>query len=154
MTVLSDPNLEVSAPPRQETWDCVPQLPLPCRAVLPLSAPGSSHLTLRFADGDNPPLPHVALAVWRRGDSLLFAWPPQGRVQLLAGSAGLNAPVYDLAALADSLPGRPWIRAELVPGEEAGAGGERWWNHWLLPATLAVAGIGLLLLLRRILTQA
>ncbi len=72
----------------------------------------------------------------------------------MGGAEGLGAPVYDLAALADSLPGRPWARAELVPGEDAGAGEERWWNRWLLPATLAVAGLALLLLLRRILAQA
>src|SRR5580693_9280932 len=138
----------------RESWDCMPQPPLPCQATLPLMAPGASHLALRLADGDNPPLPRLDLAVWRRDDVLIFAWPEQGKVHLLSGAEGLEAPVYDLSALADSLRGQPWVRAELAPGEDAGAGEGRWWHRWLLPATLAAAGGGLLLLLRRILAQA
>jgi hypothetical protein len=109
---------------------------------------------VRFADGDNAPLPTVDLSVWRRGDVLLFAWPGQGRVQLLAGAPELAAPVYDLAALAEVLPVRPWQSAELDLGADLRRGSPPWWSRWVLPATLAVAGLFLLALLRRILSEA
>jgi hypothetical protein len=135
--------------PREErlvargNWECLPEPPLPCRLDLPLAGPAPHHLTLRFADGDNPPLGSVDVAVWRRGDVLLFAWPAEGpgqgpgqaqspgrargqgqgqgpdhgtaraRVQLLAGAPGLTAPTYDLAALAEVLPVRPAQVAQL-----------------------------------------
>jgi len=73
--------------PREErlvargSWECLPEPPLPCRLDLPLTGPAPHHLTLRFADGDNPPLGSVDVAVWRRGDVLLFAWPAEGQGQ-------------------------------------------------------------------------
>lgn len=73
--------------PREErlvarsNWECLPEPPLPCRLDLPLLGPAPHHLTLRFADGDNPPLASVDVAVWRRSDVLLFAWPAEGQGQ-------------------------------------------------------------------------
>jgi hypothetical protein len=138
----------------RETWECRPQPPLPCveRLALPGRAPQA--LAIRFADGDNPPLAHLDAAVWRRRDVLLFVWPEtEEPVRLVAGPETLQPPAYDLAALGESLLGRPWQPAELSPG-----GGppqaEPTWNRWVMPLTLAIAGACLVLLLRRILAQA
>jgi hypothetical protein len=138
----------------RDSWECFPEPPLPCALALPLAGPASRRVAVRFADGDNAPLPTVDLSVWRRGDVLLFAWPGQGRVQLLAGAPELAAPVYDLAALAEVLPVRPWQSAELDLGADLRRGSPPWWSRWVLPATLAVAGLFLLALLRRILSEA
>jgi hypothetical protein len=134
-------------------WDCVPEPPLPCRLVLPLPGRAPRHLTVRFADGDNPPLAAVDVTVWRHGDVLLFAWPGQGNVQLLAGAPELRAPVYDLAALADVLPSRPWQSAEVNLAGDLQEVVPPWWSRWVLPFTLAAAGLFLLVLLRRIVTE-
>ncbi len=139
---------------------------------------------MRFADGDNPPLGSVDVAVWRRGDVLLFAWPAEGpgqgpgqgegqgqegqgqgqgpdrgtaraRVQLLAGDPGLTAPTYDLAALAEVLPARPSQAAQLdLSGDDLRQGAAPWWSRWVVPAAVAVAALFLLVLLRRILADA
>jgi Protein of unknown function (DUF3999) len=175
--------------PREErlvarsSWECLPEPPLPCRLDLPLTGPAPHHLTLRFADGDNPPLGSVDVAVWRRDDVLLFAWPAEGpgqgqiqaqgqaqgqdrgqgpdhgtaraRVQLLAGAPGLSAPTYDLAALAEVLPVRPAQVAQLdLSGDDSRQGAAPWWSRWVVPAAVAVAALFLLVLLRRILADA
>jgi hypothetical protein len=138
----------------RDSWECLPEPPLPCVLALPLAGPASRRLAVRFADGDNAPLPTVDLSVWRRDDVLFFAWPGQSKVQLLAGAPELAAPVYDLAALAEVLPLRPWRSAELDLGADLRRGAPPWWSRWVLPATLAVAGLFLLALLRRILAEA
>jgi hypothetical protein len=149
---------ERSAVARQ-TWECVPEPPLPCRLGLPLSGPATALLSVRFHDGDNPPLTGLQATVWRRGDVLLFVWPAAAEaedetpVRLLAGREGLSAPSYDLAALGESLLGRPWQPAELDL-EGAASPEAPWWSRWVLPITLGIAGIFLVLLLRRILTEA
>jgi hypothetical protein len=163
--------------PREErlvarsTWECLPEPPLPCRLALPLAGPAPRHLALRFADGDNPPLASVDVAVWRRGDVLLFAWPGEGagqgpgqgpdrgparaRVQLLAGAPGLAAPTYDLAALAEVLPARPSQVAQLdLTGDDLRQGAAPRWSRWVVPAAVVVAALFLLVLLRRILAEA
>jgi hypothetical protein len=148
-------------------WECLPEPPLPCRLALPLAGPAPRRLTVRFADGDNPPLATVDVAAWRRGDVLLFAWPSpvagqasgpgaeRGKVQLLAGAPGLTAPVYDLAALAEVLPARPAQVAQLdLTGDDLRQGAVPWWSRWVVPAAVAVAALVLLALLRRILAEA
>jgi len=138
----------------RDTWECLPEPPLPCRLALPLGGPAPSYLTVRFADGDNAPLPAVDVAAWRRGDALFFAWPGQGKVQLLAGARDLTAPTYDLSALAEVLPLRPAQIAELdLTGEGLKEGVPPWWASWVIPAALAFAALSLLALLRRILCE-
>jgi len=147
---------ERSAVARQ-TWECVPEPPLPCRVHLPLSGAATALLSVRFHDGDNPPLPGLQATVWRRGDVLLFVWPEpvesEAPVRLLAGREGLSAPSYDLAALGESLLSRPWQPAELDL-EGAAPPEAPWWSRFILPMTLGIAGVFLVLLLRRILTEA
>lgn len=143
------------APVARETWECRPEPPLPCRIELPLPGPAPALLAVRFHDGDNPPLTGLDAEVWRKSDILLFVWPEVGAdtpVRLLAGAEGLRAPSYDLETLGDVLLGRPWQPAELDLEGRASEGGA-WWSRWVMPATLGIAGIFLLLLLRRILAE-
>lgn len=140
----------------RQTWDCRPQPPLPCheRFALPGRAPQT--LSIRFLDGDNPPLADLEAAVWRRRDVLLFVWPAAedgAPVRLLAGPETLRAPSYDLAALGDILLGHPWQPAELSLQGNAGQAEARW-ARWVMPATLILAGLGLIVLLGRILSEA
>ncbi|HVT60070.1 MAG TPA: DUF3999 family protein [Thermoanaerobaculia bacterium] len=146
--------------PREErvvaraNWECVPAPPLPCLADVPLFGPAPRRLAVRFADGDNPPLGAITMSLWRQDDVLLFIWPGRARVRLLAGAPELSAPVYDLAALGEVLTERPWQSAKLQLSAGRGEGPGPWWNRSVLPATLVVASIFLLLLLRRILVTA
>jgi hypothetical protein len=114
-------------------------------------------LSLRFYDGDNPPLAKVEADVWRRRDVLLFVWPNLGadtQVRLVAGPETLKAPSYDLGALGETLLSYPWQPAELSRGKETSIASEPWWNHWIRPVTLLIAAGFLLFLLRRILMHA
>lgn len=139
-------------PVTQQTWECSPAAPLPCRALLSLPGRAPELLALHFEDGDNPPLSEVDVALWRRRDVLLFAWPEGGPVHLRAGAPGLTSPEYDLDSLGDLLLARTWQPAEL---DRAGAQGEApRWSRWVMPGALLVAGAFLLLLLRRILSAA
>jgi len=143
-------------PSLRATWECMPQAPIPCRLRVPLPGRAPSVLSLKFHDGDNPPLPDLDTAVWRRRDILLFVWPqavPKGAaVRLLAGADSLTAPSYDLQALGDALTSRPWQPAEISAGG-APAGAQPWWSRWLRPLMLGLATLWLLLLLRRILME-
>ncbi|HYO11619.1 MAG TPA: hypothetical protein VE685_00300, partial [Thermoanaerobaculia bacterium] len=141
----------------RETWECSPAPPLPCRQEIPLPGPAPVLLSVRFHDGDNPPLAGLAATAWRRSDVLLFVWPETDdatQVRLLAGARELRAPTYDLETLGDILLGRPWQPAELdLEGTAAPEGGP-WWSRWVMPVTLVIAGVFLLALLRRILGEA
>jgi hypothetical protein len=136
-------------------WQCLSRPPLPCRDLLPLDGRAPRLLTLRFEDGDNPPLGNLDLSLWRRDDVLVFVWPergPDGDVRLLAGARDLEAPDYDLAALGDQLLARPWRPAEIDQG-----GGEApvpRWTRWVMPLTLGLATLLLFLLLRGVLKTA
>lgn len=142
-------------PVARETWECRPEPPLPCRQPLSLPGPAPALLGVRFHDGDNPPLTGLDISVWRRSDILLFVWPKVSAdtpVRLLAGAEGLRDPSYDLETLGDVLLGRPWQPAELDLEGLASREGLGW-GRWVMPVTLTIAGIFLLLLLRRILTE-
>lgn len=149
-----DPSRRLDGDVARSTWRCVPEPPLACREGITLTAgPAPRLLTVRFQDGDNPPLPALDVQVWRRRDVLLFVWPDlgeSGEVQLLAGAEGLEAPRYDLAALGPALAGHPWEAAE-IRSERTGP---PWWSGWVLPLGITAAGIWLLVLLRRILSEA
>ena len=139
----------------RETWDCDPEPPLPCRAGLALRGPAPEILALRVHDGDDPPLAHLAVEVWRRRDVLLFVWPSaseESEVRLLAGARDLEAPDYDFAVLGPVLLARSWHPAELDLAGETTKGG-MWWGRWVLPAALGIAAVFLLLLLRKILSD-
>jgi hypothetical protein len=142
-------------PVARTLWECDPEPPLPCREALPMPGTAPKILSVRFDDGDNPPLASLDAAVWRRRDVLLFVWPKAGAepVRLLAGSERLAAPAYDFATLGEALLARPWQPAELDLAGTAPTGGGRWWARWAMPIALTLAGAFLLLLLRRILTE-
>jgi hypothetical protein len=143
-------------PAAKATWSCSPQPPLPCRERLALRGTSAPRLlTVRFRDGDNPRLRAVDVAVWRRRDVLLFVWPEMAKgdgVRLLAGAAALEAPRYDLAALGPALLGHAWEPAEIRSAGEAPE--PPWWNRWVMPTAVIGAGVWLLILLRRILSEA
>ncbi|PYQ56632.1 MAG: hypothetical protein DMF53_24935 [Acidobacteria bacterium] len=135
----------------QDTWECRPQPPLPCRNLLPLPGRAPSVVEVSFQDRDNPPLAALGADLWRRRDVLLFVWPDtEEPVRLVAGSDTLTAPSYDLQALGDALLSYPWQPAELSQGR-APARLQPWWSRWMRPMTLLAAAVLLLLLLRRIL---
>ncbi len=142
------------APAVRETWECRPQPPLPCRERLPLPGRAPQVLAVRFQDGDNPPLASLEAEIWRRRDVLLFVWPESEEpVRLLAGPKTLQRPSYDLSALGQTLLSHPWQPAELNLEGEAAVTEPRW-TRWVMPLTLAIAGVCLVLLLRRILAEA
>ncbi len=133
------------------SWDCRTRAPLPCRREVPLGGVAPERLVMRFDDGDNPSLPAVDVALWRPREMLVFVWPAAEEVRLLAGPADLAAPRYDLELLAPQLLARPWRPAQVDLGGGGPAKREPPWQPWLLPAALAIAGVGLLLLLGRLL---
>jgi hypothetical protein len=141
--------------PARTVWQCLSRPPLPCRELLSLDGRAPRLLTLRFEDGDNPPLGNLDLSLWRRDDVLVFVWPERGAdgdVRLLAGARDLEAPEYDLATLGDQLLTRPWRPAEIDQG-----GGEApvpRWTRWVMPLTLGLATLFLFLLLRGVLRSA
>lgn len=139
----------------RQTWECRPQPPLPCHERLPLPGHAPQGLSVRFNDGDNPPLADLEAAVWRRRDVLLFVWPEgeeTAPVRLLVGPENLRSPSYDLAALGETLLSHPWQPAEL--SLKGNAASEPRWARWVMPATLVIAGICLIVLLGRILSEA
>jgi hypothetical protein len=146
----------VREPAARATWVCDPQPPLPCRESLPLRGTAAPRLlTIRFRDGDNPRLPSVDVSVWRRRDVLLFVWPKAKKgeaVRLQAGAPSLEAPRYDLAALGPALLGHAWEPAEIRSADEAPE--PPWWNRWVMPLAITAAMAWLLILLRRILSEA
>jgi hypothetical protein len=133
-------------------WQCLSRPPLPCRDLLALDGRAPRLLTLRFEDGDNPPLGSLDLSLWRRADVLVFVWPEKGDVRLLAGARDLQAPDYDIAALGDQLLSRPWRPAEI--DKSGGAAPAPRWARWIMPITLGLAALLLFVLLRRVLRTA
>jgi hypothetical protein len=136
-----------------DTWECRPRPPLPCRDPLPLPGHAPSVVEVSFHDGDNPPLAGLAADLWRRRDVLLFVWPEGDEpVRLVAGPETLAAPAYDLQALGDALLSNPWQAVELSQGR-APVRGHPWWSRWMRQIILLAAIVGLVVLLRRILSE-
>jgi hypothetical protein len=135
-------------------WSCTPDPPLPCRELLSLPGRAPSVIEVSLHDGDNPPLAGLGGTLWRRRNVLLFVWPEgDAQVRLVAGPETLTAPSYDLQAVGDALLSYPWQPAELSQGS-APARTPPWWSRWVRPMILFAAAVGLLLLLRRILSEA
>jgi hypothetical protein len=103
-----------------------------------------------FADGDNAPLPFVDAVLWRRGHVLVFPWPDEGGVELLAGATNVYAPRYDLAALSEDIIQRPAISADVSsPAGPAAAGAANPNMKWILLVGLILAGVVLIAILAR-----
>jgi hypothetical protein len=92
------------------SWVCLPELSSSCVLDLSIEHPffRSLHPSLRFQDGDNPPLPAVDVEIWRNRESLAFFWPWSGPVHLLAEAESADRPSPDprLHQDIDSLPHR------------------------------------------------
>jgi Protein of unknown function (DUF3999) len=140
---------------KRGVWDCAAQPPLLCRwEAGSLGGLSTNRVIVRFEDGDNPPLPSVDVALWRRRHLLVFVWPAAGEVRLLAGARGDPAPAaprYDLELLAPQLAVRPWRAAAVDVGggtrmEERGPA----WLPLMIPAVLALAAVVLLVVLARV----
>jgi hypothetical protein len=143
-------------PVARTLWECDPEPPLPCREALPLPGTAPKILSVRLDDGDNPPLAGLDAQLWRRRDVLLFVWPAAARgepVHLLAGAERLTAPAYDFATLGEALLARPWQTADLDLAGTAPQSAGKGWARWAMPIALTLAGVFLLLLLRRILAE-
>ncbi len=127
---------------------------LPCRLGLCLSeAGGASALRVAFSDTDNPPLPSVDVALWRRRHVLLF-FLPEGEVRLLAGSLSLGQPSYDLAALKEQLLNLPAAKVTLGRSPETEGAAESRTAKWMLAAILVMAGLALSALLAKVIRGA
>ena len=73
----------------EQSWTCLPDHTGSCALDFDLQGwtpQNPSRLSLRFLDGDNPPLPVLDIAVWRRREELTFVWPRSGPVRLLTGA--------------------------------------------------------------------
>jgi LPXTG-motif cell wall-anchored protein len=119
------------------SWTCLPASPHLCALELSIgsSISKSSHLFLWFLDGDNPPLPDVGIAIWRKRDSLAFAWPRRGPVHLLTGAESAGNWDRGDEALYRAINSRPSRRAWVEVPRQTGSS-----------ATPAFAAAGVLLL--------
>lgn len=149
----------------RQTWQCFDPGPLPCV----LDEQGSLlrtrdvPLELRVDDGDDVPLPWVALEAWRPRAALLFVAPPgkagpePARVTLhladvRAGDPRPGSPRFDLKSVSGLLRLRPHSSAVLgtdtsaEPSSPVPVG-------WLLYGSIAVAVLVLLALLGRMLRE-
>jgi hypothetical protein len=146
----------VGEPPPAPTpwiaWRCEPLPPLPCELAVALPAAARGPLRIEVADADNAPLAELSAELWRPRRELVFPWPG-GAVVLLAGSPRLQAPAYDLAAIAENLRSRPARVARLGPALEGWEGAPARWPRWAVLASLGLAAAVLLLLLVRALPR-
>lgn len=129
----------------EEIWSCVPAPPLPCRLVLDL--PGDSWSPARelpeieVEGGEGRPLPPLEVSIWSTSETLIFTWPAQQPVRLLAG----NDRVYVLGVNLEysaypGIPRRPSKRAVLGPEENAPLF-RRWRLGGAVFAMLILAGL-------------
>jgi LPXTG-motif cell wall-anchored protein len=97
----------------ERSWTCLPASPHPCELELAAGSPlsRSSRLSLRFLDGNNPPLPAVDVEIRRNRESLTFLWPRSGPVHLLTGAESTDVPDRGNEALDRAIDSRPTRRA-------------------------------------------
>jgi|GEM_PF-1505727 len=115
---------------RTASWKCPGVSELPARLTLPLYATNATRFRIVFYDGDNAPLSPVDLTLWSRRHLLIFPWPGDGNVSLLAGAARLSPPVYDLASLKGQLLNRDFVvlKTSVAPPKQiAGDGNPGGW---------------------------
>lgn len=148
-------------------WHCPGAAALPCRLALDVDgrawirrdAGAPRRLEITFLDGDNAPLPRVGVKLWRRADTLVFVWPGEGRVELVAGAPDLGRPRYDLAAIEAELLARPARAARLDvasgPDPRGGVIGlTEGQSRWLLIGALGLAAAALAAVLARVVRSA
>ena len=124
---------------------------VPARLAIPIGGAGGRVLRVLFQDGDNAPLSGVSIVLWRRAHTLVFPWPGDGLVELLAGSSELGAPRYDLASAGHDLILDATVHARLR-GVGPGSGeqlAESPLVRWALLIGLAAAAIVLVAILAR-----
>jgi hypothetical protein len=76
-------------------WACVPSSPHPCTLSWTLRLPyllsRATRLSLRFSDGNNPPIAPVDVEIRWRVVSISFRWPERGPVEIVTRTSGTSA---------------------------------------------------------------
>jgi hypothetical protein len=140
------------APPAATStpWSCPASLARGCLLqTLLYYSEEPPDLIVEFLDGDNPPLPEVAVELWTERTVLYFVDP--GGPLALRWDGALGEPAYDLAGLEPLL-----VRGEAAAaalGPELPRQGAAEAPRWLLLAAIAVAAVALLAVLARVLRQ-
>lgn len=130
-------------------WQSAGGSEAPARLALPIRAVGAPKLRVLFEDGDNAPLSTVTVVLWRRAHTLVFPWPGEGAIELLAGSPELSPPRYDLAAAGRDLILDAEVTAMVRGVAPGGKSAESPVVRWALLIALAVAAIVLVAILGR-----
>ncbi|HSN85337.1 MAG TPA: hypothetical protein VL025_01205, partial [Thermoanaerobaculia bacterium] len=131
-------------------WRCTPGPGAPCVWELSsgeLEVSGSKAVSLH---PQGPVAADIDVTLWRQRQELVFVWPREGAVRLLAGVEGTAAPTYDLQAVGDQLLARSWRPAVLGPGVEHPAPGRPRQTH---KALLGAAALVLLAAVHRLMPR-
>ena len=101
-------------------WTCAPEPPLPCRIEVDFYInrwPPRELPKIEIEGGEGAPLPPLDVAVWLRTERLVFVWPEQGPVRLLAGNGEVSSPDVVLLEIDPQAESRPWKPVTLGPEE-------------------------------------
>lgn len=119
-------------------WTCDPHPLLPCVVEVEYQRRSASRAVVIPLTVQGQVSRDINVTLWRQRHELVFVWPREGAVRLLAGAEGIAAPTYDLHAVADQLLARSWKPAVLEPGVEHSAPGSQKTRKALLGAAALV----------------
>ncbi|MFP5284585.1 MAG: hypothetical protein ACLGI9_02500, partial [Thermoanaerobaculia bacterium] len=121
--------IELTAPPRplvrrvavagfkEVLWTCEPEPSLPCRLEVDFRTNNPLDVRklpeIEIEGGEGAPLPPLDVVAWRQTEQLIFVWPEQGPVRLLAGNGRLNSPEVHLGEIDPQAESRPWKPVKL-----------------------------------------
>lgn len=128
----------------ERLWSCMPEPPLPCRLALGFYInrwPPRRLPEIEIEGGEGNPLPPLRVSVWRQTEYLVFVWPAQGPVRLLAGNDRVSgSSTISLLEIDPRADDRPWKRAVLGPEERLPLF-RRWHRGGAAFATLVLVGL-------------
>jgi hypothetical protein len=128
----------------ESLWTCVPEPPLPCRLALGFYVnrwPPRRLPEIEIEGGEGNPLPPLRVSVLRQTEYLVFVWPAQGPVRLLAGNDRVSgSSTISLLEINPRADDRPWKRAELGPEERLPLF-RRWHRGGAAFVTLVLVGL-------------